>query len=108
MLIAEHAATATPKAPKTLQEAGLGRDLVTQLILKTLHLSGELTGTELARRIGLPFFTFEPVLADIKHKQRRLLYVGRPAAASPATGLLRRHNREQAYLVDEALDLSKH
>jgi 2-oxoglutarate dehydrogenase E1 component len=50
----------------------------------------------------------ESVLADIKHKQRRLLYVGRPAAASPATGLLRRHNREQAFLVDEALDLSKH
>jgi 2-oxoglutarate dehydrogenase E1 component len=50
----------------------------------------------------------ESVLADIKHKQRRLLYVGRPASASPATGLLRRHNREQAFLVDEALDLSKH
>ncbi|HUL05726.1 MAG TPA: 2-oxoglutarate dehydrogenase E1 component [Candidatus Acidoferrum sp.] len=50
----------------------------------------------------------ESVLADIKHKQRRLLYVGRPAAASPATGLLRRHNKEQAFLVDEALDLTKH
>jgi 2-oxoglutarate dehydrogenase E1 component len=50
----------------------------------------------------------ESVLAEIKHKQRRLLYVGRPAAASPATGLLRRHNKEQAFLVDEALDLSKH
>jgi 2-oxoglutarate dehydrogenase E1 component len=50
----------------------------------------------------------ESILADIKHKQRRLLYVGRPAAASPATGLLRRHNREQAALVDEALDLTKH
>jgi 2-oxoglutarate dehydrogenase E1 component len=50
----------------------------------------------------------ESILADIKHKQRRLLYVGRPAAAAPATGLLRRHNREQAALVDEALDLTKH
>lgn len=68
MLIAENAATATPKAPKTLQEAGLGRDLVTQLVLKTLHLSGELTGTELARRLGLPFFAFEPVLGDIKQQ----------------------------------------
>src|SRR6476660_2672398 len=66
MLTAEDVATFTPRAPKTLQEAGLGRDLVTQLILKTLHLSGELTGTELARRLGLPFFAFEPVLADIK------------------------------------------
>jgi 2-oxoglutarate dehydrogenase E1 component len=50
----------------------------------------------------------ETVLANIKHKQARLPYVGRPPAASPATGLLRRHNREQAQLLDEALTPSKH
>jgi 2-oxoglutarate dehydrogenase E1 component len=48
----------------------------------------------------------EAVLANIKHRQSRLPYIGRPAAASPATGLLRRHNREQAKLVDDALTLS--
>ena len=68
MLVAENAAVAAPKAPRTLQEAGLSSDLVTQLVLKTLHLSGELSGTELARRLGLPFFAFEPVLADIKQQ----------------------------------------
>lgn len=66
MLTAESTVTAAPKAPKTLHEAGLGHDLISQLVLKTLHLSGELTGTELSRRLGLPFFAFEPVLADIK------------------------------------------
>jgi predicted ATPase with chaperone activity len=66
MLTAEDVSTVTPAAPKTLEEAGLGRDLVIQLVLKTLHLSGELTGTELARRVGLPFFALEPVLAEIK------------------------------------------
>jgi 2-oxoglutarate dehydrogenase E1 component len=50
----------------------------------------------------------ETVLANIKHKQSRLPYAGRPAAASPATGLLRRHNREQAKLLDEALTLTNH
>jgi 2-oxoglutarate dehydrogenase E1 component len=50
----------------------------------------------------------EHLFADIKHRQSRLPYAGRPAAASPATGLLRRHNREQAQLLDEALTLSKH
>ncbi len=35
--------------------------------------------------------------------QRRLLYVGRKASASPATGLLRRHLEEQALLIDQAL-----
>jgi 2-oxoglutarate dehydrogenase E1 component len=43
------------------------------------------------------------VLAGLKVKARRPLYVGRPDSASPATGLLRRHNLEQAHLVDEAL-----
>src|SRR5262245_39888400 len=64
------ATLAAPRAPKTLEDAGLSRDLVTQLILKTLHLSGELTGTELARRLGLPFFAFEPILAVIKQQHQ--------------------------------------
>ena len=55
-----------PKAPKTLAEAQLSPDLITQIVLKTLHLAGELTGTELARRLGLPFFAIEPVLSTIK------------------------------------------
>jgi 2-oxoglutarate dehydrogenase E1 component len=45
----------------------------------------------------------ETVLAGLKVKARRPIYVGRPESASPATGLLRRHNKEQAQLVDEAL-----
>ena len=45
----------------------------------------------------------ETVMAEMGLKQPRLRYVGRPAAASPATGLLRRHLKEQAALVEEAL-----
>jgi 2-oxoglutarate dehydrogenase E1 component len=45
----------------------------------------------------------ESVLVDIKHKSSRPRYVGRPEAASPATGSLKRHSIEQAQLVDEAL-----
>jgi 2-oxoglutarate dehydrogenase E1 component len=45
----------------------------------------------------------EAVMADMGLKQQRLRYVGRPAAASPATGLLRRHLKEQAALCEEAL-----
>jgi 2-oxoglutarate dehydrogenase E1 component len=47
----------------------------------------------------------EAVLDEIGAAHRRPRYVGRPEAASPATGLLRRHNEEQAKLVDEALSL---
>jgi predicted ArsR family transcriptional regulator len=59
-----------PRAPKTLEDAGISRDLVTQLVLKTLHLSGELTGTELARRLGLPFLAIEPILTVIKQQHQ--------------------------------------
>ncbi|AWU92892.1 2-oxoglutarate dehydrogenase E1 component [Azospirillum ramasamyi] len=45
----------------------------------------------------------EAVLKDIGHKAGRPSYVGRPATASPATGLLKRHNQEQAKLLDQAL-----
>ncbi len=45
----------------------------------------------------------EAVLMGLKNKAQRPHYVGRPEAASPATGLLKRHQEEQARLVDEAL-----
>ncbi|MAZ76149.1 MAG: 2-oxoglutarate dehydrogenase E1 component [Micavibrio sp.] len=47
----------------------------------------------------------EEALIEVKHKAGRPKYVGRIAAASPATGLLKKHNEEQAKLVDEALSV---
>ncbi len=46
----------------------------------------------------------EFVLEDLRHKARKVTYAGRPAAASPATGLYKKHNQEQALLVDQALN----
>ncbi len=45
----------------------------------------------------------ETVMSGLGLKQQRLRYVGRKAAASPATGLFRRHVKEQAALVNEVL-----
>jgi len=45
----------------------------------------------------------ETVLAEMKHKAAWPAYVGRAEAASPATGLLRTHNQQQAEIVDTAL-----
>jgi 2-oxoglutarate dehydrogenase E1 component len=45
----------------------------------------------------------EKVLTGLDFKHKRPRYVGRPEAAAPATGLLKRHNKEQQKLVDEAL-----
>ena len=45
----------------------------------------------------------ERVLDDLGGKSRRPVFAGRKAAASPAAGLLRTHNAEQATLVEQAL-----
>ncbi|UCH75965.1 MAG: 2-oxoglutarate dehydrogenase E1 component [Rhodospirillales bacterium] len=47
----------------------------------------------------------EEVLLEIGAECRRPVYVGRPEAAAPATGLLRRHIAEQKELVDRALTI---
>jgi 2-oxoglutarate dehydrogenase E1 component len=47
----------------------------------------------------------ENLLEEIGGTAKRPVYVGRREAASPATGLAKRHNAEQSKLVDEALTL---
>jgi 2-oxoglutarate dehydrogenase E1 component len=56
--------------------------------------------------MGAWFFVdrrIEAVLTSLKHKAGRPLYAGRSELAATATGLLRRHNAEQAALIEEAL-----
>jgi len=47
----------------------------------------------------------EESLAECNLKPKRPLYAGRKAAASPATGLMERHVKEQNDLVDQALTI---
>jgi len=49
----------------------------------------------------------EKVLIDCNCKYKRPVYVGRPEAASPATGTMSRHIKEQKKLVNQALGLEK-
>lgn len=59
------------------------------------------------KNMGAWFFVdrrIEDVLRSFNSKSSRPVYVGRPEAASPATGSLSRHNKEQADLVNEALE----
>lgn len=48
----------------------------------------------------------EDVLTELKHNAGRPKYAGRAEAASPATGLAKRHAQEQADLVDAALKIN--
>ena len=61
------------------------------------------------KNMGSWFFVdrrLEAVMEDVGGQYRRPRYVGRPEAASPATGSMSRHIQEQNSLVSEALDLS--
>ena len=55
-----------PAVPRTLEEAGLSAGLMTPLVLKTIYAAGELTGAELARRLGVQFSVIEPCLETLK------------------------------------------
>ena len=55
-----------PPAPASLAETGLSQDLVMQLALKTLFFAGELSGTDLATRLGLSFSVIESTLESLK------------------------------------------
>jgi predicted ATPase with chaperone activity len=55
-----------PRAPRTLVETGLSFDLVLQLITKTLHFSGEMTGARISQALGLAYSAIEPVLTHLK------------------------------------------
>jgi predicted ATPase with chaperone activity len=72
-----------PLAPTTLDQAGLKLDLVVQLALKTLLFAGELTGTELAHRLGVTFGVVEPALDLLKH-QRHCEIVGSSVFGGPS------------------------
>ncbi len=49
----------------------------------------------------------EEALYEVKGDIKRPIYAGRKASASPATGLMERHKKEQSALVDQALTIEK-
>jgi predicted ATPase with chaperone activity len=82
MIATEARPAAHPIAPGTLEEAGLSRDLIMQLLLKMLHFSGELAGTEIARRLGLVFPAVEGAL-EFLVREHQLEIAGGGAVGRP-------------------------
>ena len=64
--VADRTAALFPPTPTTLEETGLSLDLMVQLVLKLLHFAGELTGVEIAQRLGVEFSVVEPALEFLK------------------------------------------
>jgi len=72
-----------PMEPSTLEGSGLSQDLVVDLVLKALHRAGEMSGTELARRIALSFTIIGPAL-DFLKGQRFCEITGGPSLGGPS------------------------
>jgi predicted ATPase with chaperone activity len=72
-----------PPAPATVDESGLNIGLLVQLVLKTLHLAGTVSGTDLSARLGLAFSVLEPALDELK-AQRHCEVVAGSVLGGPA------------------------
>jgi 2-oxoglutarate dehydrogenase E1 component len=75
-------------------------------IAKMTALEEVVWAQEEPKNNGYWFFVeplIEEALAEAKAKVKRARYAGRAAAASPATGLMKRHQLEQAALIADAL-----
>jgi predicted ATPase with chaperone activity len=72
-----------PPCPTTREAAGLSLDLCIQLVLKLLHFSGELSGLDIARRLGVEFSVIEPALDFIK-RLHQCEVVGGAAIGGPS------------------------
>ncbi len=75
-----------PEAPKTLAETGLDPDFVYQIVLKTLHLTGAQSGSELAGKLGVSFSVIEPCIEMLKRDRHLDIAVG---SVSPAAYVYR-------------------
>src|SRR4026207_1574297 len=69
-------------APTTHQEAGLNPALLMRMALKQLYAAGELTGQELARRLGLLFGVIEPALDFLRIQRHCEVVAGTRVGAS--------------------------
>lgn len=72
-----------PSCPTTREAAGLSLDLCIQLVLKLLHFSGELSGVEISKHLGLEFSVIEPAVDFIK-RLHQCEVVGGSAIGGPS------------------------
>jgi predicted ATPase with chaperone activity len=60
---------AYPPAITSLEETGLSKELLSGLLLKTLHQREGLTGFEIADAVALPFVVADELLVDLQYKR---------------------------------------
>ena len=71
-----------PVAPKVLEETGLDADFVYQIVIKTMHLMGAQSGSEVATKLGVSFSVIEPCIEALKRERLCEIASGSISAAS--------------------------
>ncbi len=84
----------SPKAPESLDAAGLTFEDIERLILKFLLSRGSATGRAIASQISLAFILVEPILKSLKHEQ--LVVFKSSAAMGDYEYLLTDNGRDRA------------
>jgi len=95
---AEHLLVEPPPAPTSVVESGLNIDLLIQLVLKTLHLAGTLSGLDLSARLGVPFSVLEPALNELKWQHHCEIVAGSPIGGPAFKYRITDAGRERASL----------
>lgn len=72
-----------PPRPETVSDTGLAPATISDLLLKALHVGGDQTGRELARRVALPFSVIDGLLLQMQHN-RLIQVLGAEASGRPA------------------------
>jgi hypothetical protein len=76
----------SPRAPQTLEEAGLPVSLVEQLLVKILCTRAEMAASDLANFIGLNFPVIEDIVQSLKHQH--YIEVKRSSGFGPVSEVL--------------------
>jgi predicted ATPase with chaperone activity len=95
---AESSDAVRPLAPQSIEQTGLSLDMLVQLATKMLHFSGELTGTEFASRLGLPFQVIAPALEALKAQRHCEIAGGAMIGAASYRYRITDAGRERAVL----------
>jgi predicted ATPase with chaperone activity len=90
-----------PRAPQTLEATGVPIDVLLQLVTKTLYFAGELSGTEIAHRLGVLFTVLEPCIAMLKRERHCEISGGGSVGAASYRYRLTEAGRTRAMLFLE-------
>lgn len=89
-----------PKVPESLGQTGLNQIFIEDLICKMLLAHGSLTGSEIAKLIGLPLTIFSELLYDLK--QRLILAYQSTAGVNDFVYILSETGKQKALLARES------